>query len=40
MEEKINEIRNELSDLKIRESTMREKLQAERARLKEKLQEK
>lgn len=40
MEEKINEMGKELSDLKLRESTMREKLQAENTRLKEQLQEK
>jgi len=40
MEEKINEMGKELSDLKLRESTMREKLQAANARLKEQLQEK
>ena len=40
MEEKMKKMREEIVDLRLRESTMREKLQMENKRLKEKLQEK
>lgn len=40
MEEKFVEMGKELSDLRMRESMMKEKLQAQNTRLREKLQEK